>query len=66
MSYNWRRRWQRAPVPLPAKSHGWRSPVDYSPWGRKESDTTATTMAISTFILLLEECVATEDVVGEF
>ena len=22
------------------KSHGWRSLVDYSPWGRKESDTT--------------------------
>ena len=22
------------------KSHGWRSLVDYSPWGHKESDTT--------------------------
>ena len=28
------------PVPLPRKSHGRRSPVDYSPWGCKESDTT--------------------------
>ena len=28
------------PVPLPGKSQGWRSVVDYSPWGRKESDTT--------------------------
>ena len=29
-----------APVFLPGKSHGQRSLVDYSPWGRKESDTT--------------------------
>ena len=28
------------PVPLPRKSDGWRSLVGYSPWGRKESDTT--------------------------
>ena len=28
------------PVLLPGKSHGWRSMVGYSPWGRKESDTT--------------------------
>ena len=25
---------------LPGKSHGWRSLAGYSPWGRKESDTT--------------------------
>ena len=25
---------------LPGKSHGWRSLVGYSPWGRKESDRT--------------------------
>ena len=25
---------------LPGKSHGWRTLVGYSPWGRKESDTT--------------------------
>ena len=28
------------PVPLPGESHEWRSLVGYSPWGRKESDTT--------------------------
>ena len=27
-------------VLLPGKSHGWRSLVGYSPWGRKELDTT--------------------------
>ena len=35
----WRRKWQPTPVFLPGKSHGW-SLVGYSPWGRKESDTT--------------------------
>ena len=30
---------KRCPM-LPGKSHGRRSLVDYSPWGRKESDTT--------------------------
>ena len=28
------------PVSLPEKSHGQRSLVGYSPWGRKELDTT--------------------------
>ena len=28
-----------SPVLLPGKSHGWRSLVGYSPWGRWESDT---------------------------
>ena len=28
------------PVLLPGKSHGWRSLVGYSPWGREQSDTT--------------------------
>ena len=36
----WRRKWQPTPVFLPRKSHGQRSLVGYSPWGRKESDTT--------------------------
>ena len=36
----WRRKWQATPVLLPGKSHGWRSLVGYSTWGRKESDTT--------------------------
>ena len=33
---SWRRKWQPPPVLLPGKSHGWRSLVGYSPWGRKE------------------------------
>ena len=36
----WRRKWQSTPVLLPGKSHGHRSLVGYSLWGRKESDTT--------------------------
>ena len=36
----WRRTWHPTPVLLPGKSHGQRSPVGHSPWGRKESDTT--------------------------
>ena len=31
----WRRNWQTTPVVLPRKSHGQRSLVGYSPWGRK-------------------------------
>ena len=36
----WRRQWQPTPVLLPGKSHGWKSLVGCSPWGRKELDTT--------------------------
>ena len=36
----WRRKWQPTPILLLGKSHGWRSLIDYSPWGRKESDMT--------------------------
>ena len=35
-----RRKWQPTPVLLPGESHGGRGLVGYSPWGRKESDTT--------------------------
>ena len=35
-----RRQWQPTPVLLPGKSHGRRSLVGCSPWGRWESDTT--------------------------
>ena len=35
----WRRQWHPTPVLLPGKSHGRRSLVGCSPWGRKESDT---------------------------
>ena len=36
----WRRIWQPTPVFFPGESHERRSLVGYSPWGRKESDTT--------------------------
>ena len=36
----WRRKRQPTPVFMPGKSHGLRSLVGYSPWGRKESDMT--------------------------
>ena len=36
----WRRQWHPTPVLLPGKSHGWRSLVGCSPWGRQESDRT--------------------------
>ena len=35
-----RRQWYPTPVLLPGKSHGWRSLVGCSPWGRQESDMT--------------------------
>ena len=35
-----RREWQSTPGFLPGESHGQRSLVGYSPWGRRESDTT--------------------------
>ena len=31
----WRREWQPTPVFLPGESHGQRSLVGYSPWGRR-------------------------------
>ena len=34
------KKWQPTPVLLSGKPHGQRSLVGYSPWGRKESDTT--------------------------
>ena len=37
---HWRRQWHPTPELLPGKSHGQRSLVGCSPWGRKESDTT--------------------------
>ena len=39
-SPGWRRQWHLTPVLLPGKSHGWRSLVGCSPWGRYKSDTT--------------------------
>ena len=37
---SWRRQWHPTPVLLHEKSHGRRSLVGCSPWGREESDTT--------------------------
>ena len=37
---NRRRQWHPTPALLPGKSHGRRSLVGHSPWGREESDTT--------------------------
>ena len=36
----WRRQWHPTPVLLPGKSHGQRSLVGCSPWGREKSDLT--------------------------
>ena len=44
-SIHWRRKWQPTPMFLSGKSHGQRSLAGYSPWGRKESDTTEHTRA---------------------
>ena len=38
MEDEWRRQWHPTPVLLPGESHGWRSLVGCSPWGREESD----------------------------
>ena len=38
--YAWRRQWHPTPVLLPGKSHGQKSLVGCSPWGRLESDIT--------------------------
>ena len=48
----WRRKWQPTPVLLPGKFHGRRSVVGYSPWGRKESDTTEWLHSITHSLLL--------------
>ena len=39
----WRRKWQPTPVLLPGESHGRRSLVGCSPWGRTELDMTEAT-----------------------
>ena len=38
--FPWKRKWQLTPVFSPGKSHGQRSLIGYSPWGRKELDMT--------------------------
>ena len=46
-----RRAWQPTPVFFPGESHGQKSLVGYSPWGRKELDTTEA---------ILQQCVNQE------
>ena len=41
--FPWRRAWQPTPVFLPGVVHRQRSLMGYSPWGRKELDTTEAT-----------------------
>ena len=44
MLNKWRKKWQPTPVFLPGKSHGWRNPVGYSPWGRRVRHDWATSL----------------------
>ena len=50
----WRRKWQPTPVFLPGESHGRRSLVGYSPWGRKSRT------RVSDFTFTFKESVKTE------
>ena len=50
----WRKKRQPTPVFLPGKFHGWRSQAGYSPWGRKEADTTERlTLALTCTIFII-------------
>jgi len=40
----WRRKWQSTPALLPGKSHGRRSLIGYSPWGRRVGHDWATSL----------------------
>ena len=48
----WRRDWQPTPVFLPGEFHRQRSLAGYSPWGRRESDTTG---QLSTHMIFFRE-----------
>ena len=50
----WSRKWQLTPIFLPEKFHGQRSPVGYSPWGRKESDMTEHRTIARVYIIILK------------
>ena len=54
--FPWRWEWQPTPVFLTEEFHGQRSPVGYSPWDCKESDTTEQ-LTLSLFIFLLVQLV---------
>ena len=46
----WRQKWQPTPVLSPEKSHGQRSLVGYSQWGRKESNVTERLSMLHTWV----------------
>ena len=46
----WRRQWHPTPVLLPGESHGWRSLVGCSPWGRWVGYDWATSLSLFTFM----------------
>ena len=46
----WRRQWHPTPGLLPGESHGRRSLVGCSPWGRWGSDTTSLSLSLFTFM----------------
>ena len=48
----WRRKWQPTPVFLHRKSHEQRSLEGYSPWGRRELDTTEQLAYIYVYIYM--------------
>ena len=48
----WRMKCQSIPVFLPGESHGCRSLVGYSPWGRKESDATELQVEIHIYVYI--------------
>ena len=50
LGLHWRRQWQPTPVLLPGKSHGWRSLVGCSPWGRKVGHHWVTWLSLFTFM----------------
>ena len=60
----WRRKWHPTPVLLLGKSHGWRSLVDYSPWDRKELDTTEPLHFTSQVALVIKNLPASAGDVG--
>ena len=46
----WRRQWHPTPVLLPGKSHGRKSLVGCSPWGRRVRHDWATSLSLCTFL----------------
>ena len=60
----WSREWQPTSVFLPGESHGQRSLAGYSPWDRKESDTTEPLHFTSQVALVIKNLPASAGDVG--